>query len=147
LRDLSPTRVTIQLADHSVKVFKEKFNDVFIRVEEFIYFIDFIVLETQPVSNPRAQTPFILGHPFLAITNAIINCRNGYMRLTFGDMTREVNVFNLGKQPRDIENQTFEVNLIENLTSEHREELELEHDCDFELESEDFNLDQIVKLL
>ena len=116
-----------------MKVFKEKFNDVFIRVEEFIYFIDFIVLETQPVSNPRAQTPFILGHPFLATTNTIINCRNGYMRLTFGDMTREVNVFNLGKQPRDIENQTFEVNLIENLTSEHREELKLELDFDFEL--------------
>ena len=48
------------------------------------------------------------------------------MRLTFGDMTREVNVFILGKQPCDVEDQTFEVNLIENLTSEHREELELE---------------------
>ena len=59
------------------------------------------------------------------------------MRLTFGDMTREVNVFNLGKQPRE----TFEVNLIENLTSEHREELELETECDFRLESGNFNLD------
>ena len=67
------------------------------------------------------------------------------MRLTFGDMTREVNVFNLGKQPRDVEDQTFEVNLIENLTTEHRKELKLETDCDFELESEDFNLDQIVE--
>ena len=66
------------------------------------------------------------------------------MRLTFGDMTREVNIFNLGKQPRDVEDQTFEVNLIENLTSEHREELELETECDFGLESDDFNLDQVV---
>ena len=48
------------------------------------------------------------------------------MRLTFGDMTREVNVFHLGKQPRDVKDQTFEVNLIENLTIEHREELKLE---------------------
>ena len=67
------------------------------------------------------------------------------MRLTFGDMTREVNVFNLGKQPRDVEDQTFEVNLIENLTSEHREELELETECDFGLESDDFNLDQVIE--
>ena len=102
LGDLSQTRVIIQLADRSVKVPKGKINDVFIRVEEFIYPVDFIVLETQPVSNPRAQTPVILGCPFLAIANAIINCKNGSMRLTFGDMTREVNVFNLGKQPRDI---------------------------------------------
>ena len=53
------------------------------------------------------------------------------MRLTFEDMTREVNVFNLGKQPRDVEDQTFEINLIENLTSEHRKELKLETECDF----------------
>ena len=97
------------------------------------------------MSNPRAQTPVILGRSFLATANAIINCKNGSTRLTFRDITREVNVFNLGKQPRDVENQTFEFNLIEKLTSVHREEWELETDCDFELESEDFNLDQIVE--
>ena len=59
------------------------------------------------MSNP-AQTPVILGRPFLAIANAIINFKNGSMRLTFEDMTREVNVFNLEKQPRDVEDQTFE---------------------------------------
>ena len=46
LGDLRPTRVTIQLADQSVKVPKEKINDVLIQVGEFIYLIDFIVLET-----------------------------------------------------------------------------------------------------
>jgi len=53
-----------------------------------------------------------LKRPFLATANVIINCMNGSMRLTFEDMIREVNVFNLGKQPRDIKDQTFEVNLI-----------------------------------
>ena len=62
-------------------------------------------------------------------------------------MTREVNVFNLEKQPCDVEDQIFEVNLIENLTSEHREELELETECDFGLESDDFNLDRLLSLL
>jgi len=65
------------------------------------------------------------------------------MRLTFGDMTREVNIFYLGKQPHNEEDQKFEVKLIENLTSDHREELEIETDCDFGLKSKDFNLDQI----
>jgi len=36
------------------------------------------------------------------------------------------------------------VNLIEGLTSEHEEELKYEPECEFELESDDFNLDQIV---
>ena len=85
-----------------MKIRKGEINDVLVRVGEFIYPVDFIVLETQPVSNPRAQTSVILGRPFLATANTIINCKNGSMRLTFGDMTREVNVFNLEKQPRKI---------------------------------------------
>ena len=72
-----------------------------------MYPIDFVVLETQPVSNLRAQTPVILGRPFLATANAIINCMNRSMRLIFGDMTREVNVFNLEKQPYKIRDQTL----------------------------------------
>ena len=42
-----------------------------------------------------------------------------------------------------MDDQSFEVNLIEGLTSEH-EELEYESDHEFDLESDDFNLDQIV---
>ena len=84
LGKLSPTQVTIQLDDQSVKIPKGEVTDVFIRIKEFIYPVDFIVLETQPVSNPRSQTLIILGHPFLATANAIINCRNGSMRMTFG---------------------------------------------------------------
>ena len=85
-----------------MKVPKGEIIDVLIRVGEFIYPVDFIVRKTQPVSNSRAQTLIILGCPFLTTANAIINCRNGSMRLTFGDMNREVNLFNVGKQPRDV---------------------------------------------
>jgi len=59
-------------------------------------------------------------------------------------MTKEVNVFNLGEQPYDMDDLSFEVNLIENLTSEHNEEIKLKAECDAELEPEDLNLDEIV---
>jgi len=146
LGDLRPTRFTIQLADRSVKVPKGKITDVLIPVGEFIYPVDFIVLKTQPMLNSKAQTPVILGQPILATANTIINYRNGSMRLTFDDITKEVNVFLLEKQPRDVDDQSFEVNLIEGLTSEHEEELEYESKHEFNLESDDFNLDQIVDL-
>ena len=71
----------------------------------------------------------------------IINYRNESMRLIFGDMTKEVNIFNLRKQPRDMDDQTFEVNSNENLTSEHEESMEIETESEFDMESEDFNLD------
>ena len=66
------------------------------------------------------------------------------MCLIFGNMTKEVNIFHLGKQPQNFEDQIFEVNLIKALTSEDEKELEYEPKCKFELESDDFNLDQII---
>ena len=55
LGDLHPTRVTIQLADRSVKIPKGEIIDVLIRVGEFIYPINFIVLETQLVHNLKVR--------------------------------------------------------------------------------------------
>ena len=52
--------------------------------------------------------------------------------MTFGDMTKEVNIFHLEKQPRDLDDESFEVNLIEGLTSEHYKEIEYESDGEFE---------------
>jgi len=40
--------------------------------------------------------------------------------------------------------QTFEVNSIENLTSEHEEIIEIDTESDFDLKTEDFNLDQVI---
>ncbi|KAL6331775.1 hypothetical protein AAG906_020115 [Vitis piasezkii] len=42
--------------------------------------------------------PIILGRPFLATSNAIINCRNGLMQLTFGNMTLDLNIFYMSKK-------------------------------------------------
>jgi len=66
-----------------------------IRVGEFIYPVDFIMIETKKVSNLARQVPVILGCPFLATASTLINCRNGMMRLSFGNMTLEFNIFNM----------------------------------------------------
>ena len=41
--------------------------------------------------------------PFLATANAIINCRNGVMQLTFGNMALELNIFHLNYNPNLLE--------------------------------------------
>ena len=46
----------------------------------------------------------------------------------------------LEDNPRNINDQTFEVNSIENLTSEHEKSMKIEIEAKFDLESEDFNL-------
>ena len=60
--------------------------------------MDFIILDTEPEAVGANYVPIILGRPFLATSNAIINCRNGVMQLTFGNMTMELNIFHLVKK-------------------------------------------------
>ena len=49
----------------------------------------------------KSKIPLILGRPFLAIVNALINCRNGLMKLSFRNMILEINIFHVRKQPLD----------------------------------------------
>ncbi|XP_077219064.1 uncharacterized protein LOC143853210 [Tasmannia lanceolata] len=96
LGELKPTTVTLQLADRSMKKPKGMVEDVLVKVGEFLFPVDFIVLETEPVANIKDQIPIILGRPFLATSNALIDCRNGLMKLTFGNASMDFNVFRLG---------------------------------------------------
>ena len=59
-----------------------------------------MVLDIEPMVESSNQVPIILGRPFLATSNAIINCRNGVMQLTFGNMTLELNIFHLSNKDK-----------------------------------------------
>ena len=98
--ELKPTNITLSLADRSVKIPKGIVEDVLVKVDKFYYPVDFVVLDTEPVAEGTNQVPIILGRPFLATSNAIINCWNGVMQLTFGNMTLELNIFHLGSKHR-----------------------------------------------
>ena len=98
LDELKPTTITLSLADRSIKIPKGTVEDVLIKVEKFYYPVDFVVLDTEPVAVRAIHVPIILGRPFLATSNAIINCRNVVMHLTFGNMTLELNIFHLSKK-------------------------------------------------
>ena len=69
-----------------------------------------MVLDTEPMASEPNHVPIILGRPFLATANAIINCRNGIMQLTFGNMTLELNIFHLNNKKNllETENQIFD---------------------------------------
>ena len=105
LGELEPTTITLSLADRSVKIPKGIVKDVLVKINNFYYPVDFVVLDTAPSSNEPNHVPIILGRPFLATANAIINCRNGIMQLTFGDMILELNIFNLNDNPTLLESE------------------------------------------
>ena len=98
LGELKPTSITLSLADRSIKIPKGTVEDVLIQVEKFFYLVDFVVLDTKPVAVGANYVPIILGRPFLATSNAIINFQNGVMQLPFGNRTLELNIFHLSKK-------------------------------------------------
>ena len=79
-------------------------------MDKFYYPVDFVVLDTEPIASGPNHVPIILGRPFLATSNAIINCRNGVMQLTFGNMTLELIIFHLSNKhkPEKGERQDFD---------------------------------------
>ena len=88
----------MSLADRSIKIPMGTVEDVLVQVDKFYYPMDFVVLDTEPVAVGSNYVPIILERPFLATSNAIINCRNGVIQLTFGNMTLELNIFHLSKK-------------------------------------------------
>ena len=103
LGELKPTNITLSLADRLVKILKGIVEDVLVKVDKFCYPVDFVVLDTKPIASGPNHVPIILGRPFLATANAIINCRNGVMQLTFGNMTLELNIFHLSHKNKPVE--------------------------------------------
>ena len=105
LGELKPTNITLSLADRSVKIPKGIVEDVLVKIDKFYYPVDFVVLDIEPIANEPNHVPIILGRPFLATTNAIINFQNGIMQLTFGNMTLELNIFHLNNKHELLENE------------------------------------------
>ena len=118
LGKLKPTSIILQLADRFVIVPKGVVEDVLVQVGKFYFPIDFIILDMHPISTTNSQIFVILGRPFLAISNALINCISGLLKLSFGNMTLELNIINTCKQPRD-EEDVHLVDLIETLVKKH----------------------------
>ena len=103
LGELKPTTITLSLVDMSVKIPKGTVEDVLVQVDKFYYLVDFVVLDNEPVVVGANYMPIILERPFLATSNAIINCQNGVMQLTFGNMTLGLNIFHLSKNHGHLE--------------------------------------------
>ena len=108
LGGLKPTTITLSLADRLVEIPKGIVEDVLVKVDKFYYPVDFVVLDIEPVAMGADYVPIILGRPFLSISNAIINCRNGVMQLTFSNMTLELNIFHLSSKHEPPEEQEHE---------------------------------------
>ncbi|KAJ0493114.1 putative aspartic peptidase domain superfamily [Helianthus annuus] len=78
-----PTRMSIQLADRSVKYPRGIVENVLVKVDQFVFPVDFIVL----LMEVDDRVPLILGRPFLRTAKALIDVFDGNITLRVGDET------------------------------------------------------------
>ena len=81
LTESRPTRMSIQLADRSVKYPRGIVEDVLVKVDKFIFPVNFIVMDMEGEDN----VPLILDRHFLATARAIIDVGDGKLQLRVGD--------------------------------------------------------------
>ena len=73
LGELTPTAITLQMANRSMAQPKGVLEDVLVKVGKFIFPVDFVVMKMEEDTH----VPLLLGRPFLAIGAALTESGKG----------------------------------------------------------------------
>ncbi|KAL5561252.1 hypothetical protein UlMin_030999 [Ulmus minor] len=133
-----PTTVSLQLADRSIAHPEGKIEDVLVKVDKFIFPVDFIVLDYEA----DLEVPIILGRPFLATGMTLIDVQKGELTMRVQDEQVTFNAFQSMKFPSDIE-ECSAISLADSLVAE-----QLERCCENSLQSamlDDSNLEDEIE--
>ncbi|KAK5836108.1 hypothetical protein PVK06_011858 [Gossypium arboreum] len=140
LGEPKPTRMSIQLADRSVKYLRGIIEDVLVKVDKFIFPIDFVVLDM----DEDVEVPLILGHPFLATTRAVIDVGDGKLVLRVGDEEIIFKIYDAMRFSREHDDSSYFINSIDHATQDslqeivHKDTLELCLAQEEEVNNDDF---------
>ncbi|GJR57004.1 reverse transcriptase domain-containing protein, partial [Tanacetum coccineum] len=96
LPELTPTRMTLELADRSITRPKGVAEDIFVKVGNFHFPTDFVVVDFE--ADPRV--PLILGRSFLRTSRALIDVYEGELVLRDGNEQITFHVDGTSKHPQ-----------------------------------------------
>ncbi|CAJ2639773.1 unnamed protein product [Trifolium pratense] len=109
-----PTKMQLSLADRSIVHPYGILHDVLVRVAEFVFPANFVILDME---DDAEVEPLLLGRPFLATGRALIDVEMGELMLrTHGEQVM-FNVFKAMKH-HDDEPQCFKVDVIEEVVED-----------------------------
>ena len=108
LGELTPTTVTLQMADRTMEKPEGVIEDVLVKVGKFIFPVDFIILDMEEDS----QVPLLLGRPFLATGAALIDMQKGVLTLRVGE---EVADFNLLKSLKNVDTDREDYKIVDDV--------------------------------
>ena len=95
LGELTPTAITLQMADRSMTQPEGILEDVLVKVGKFIFPVDFVIMQMEE----DTQVPLLLGRPFLATGAALIDVQKGELTLRVGDEAVHFNINRILEHP------------------------------------------------
>ena len=95
LGKLTPTTMTLQMADRTLAQLEGILEDVLIKVGKFIFQVDFVVIDIEE----DKQVLLFLKRPSLAIGPTLIDVKKGELTLRVGDEAVHFNLKHSLKQP------------------------------------------------
>ena len=101
LGELTPTAITLQMADRSMAQPEGVLKDVLVKVGKFIFPVDFFVIKREE----GTQVPLLLRRPFLTTGAALIDVQKGEPTLRVGDEAVQFNLQKSLTQP-DVDAET-----------------------------------------
>ncbi|KFK32410.1 hypothetical protein AALP_AA6G238200 [Arabis alpina] len=113
MTDFQPTRISLILADRSVRIPEGILEDVPIKVGDCLIPTDFVVLQY----HEEPKDPLILGRPFLATAGALIDVKGRRITLCVGDLEMKFDMDQLVKKPT-IDGQTYYVDTLTDIAQE-----------------------------
>ena len=110
LGELTPTTMTLQMANRTLAHPEGILEGVLIKVGKFIFPVDFVVIDIKE----DKQVPLLLGRPFLATGAALIDVKKGELTLRVGDEAVHFNLNHILKQPKlsDVECEIVEMKIL-----------------------------------
>ncbi|XP_068498518.1 uncharacterized protein [Phaseolus vulgaris] len=95
--EVKPTRMTLQLADRSIKYPHGIVEDLLVKIDKFLFPVDFVVMDIEE----DVEVPLILGRPFMKTAKVIIDVDNGKLKVCVLDEEVSFNVFEAKKYSND----------------------------------------------
>ncbi|XP_038895977.1 uncharacterized protein LOC120084150 [Benincasa hispida] len=104
--EAQPTSVTLELTNRTIKYLEGKIEDVLVKVHNFIFPTDFIILDYEA----DMDVPIILGRPFLATGKVLIDVHKGELTMHVDNQEVKFNVLNILNFP---DSEECQLNIIE----------------------------------
>ncbi|XP_035835799.1 uncharacterized protein LOC118484026 [Helianthus annuus] len=115
LGEPSPTRMSIRLADRSIKYPRGFIENMLVKIDKFVFPVDFVILNM----DEDSKVPLILGRPFLNTARTIVDVAAGQITLRVNDEHVTFDIKGAMQHPQSHDDMLCYVDIVDTCVSSH----------------------------